>query len=106
MLEMVPARAAALLARLRCLAWLVALMLLVAFAAPVAGRARGQFEQIRAGGPTFSVPSFGLQVRLPRGWHATGRALLNIVSPRPVLALASFSLTGLPTQVGLLRPAR
>jgi hypothetical protein len=100
MLEMVPTRAAALLARHRCLPWLVALTLLVAFATPVAGQARGQFDPIGADGTTFSVPSFGLQVRPPRGWHATGRALLNLVSPRPVLALASFSLTGLPTQVG------
>ncbi|MDP9224819.1 MAG: hypothetical protein M3P18_13430 [Actinomycetota bacterium] len=97
---MVPVQAAALLARPRCLSWLVALTLLVAFAAPAAAKAGGPFEQIVASGPPFSVPAVRLQVQPPRGWHATGRALVNLVAPRPVLTLASFSLAGLPTEVG------
>ena len=100
MLEMVPVQVAALLARPRRLAWRVALALLVASGAPVAVQARGSVEQFGAGGPLFSVPAGGLQVRPPRGWHATGRPLVNLTAPRPVLALASFSLTGLPTEVG------
>jgi hypothetical protein len=98
--EMVPVRAAALLARPRCLAWVVTLTLLVAFVAPAAVQARGSIEQFGAGEPLFRVPAVGLQVRPPRGWYATGRALAKLVAPRPVLALASFSLAGVPTQVG------
>jgi hypothetical protein len=50
--------------------------------------------------PGFHVPAVGLGVRAPAGWQVTGRPLLNLVSPRPVLAVADFSLAGLPTDVG------
>jgi hypothetical protein len=50
--------------------------------------------------PTVRVPAVGLDLRAPAGWHASGRPLVKLISPRPVLAVADFSLAGIPTAVG------
>jgi hypothetical protein len=46
------------------------------------------------------VPAVGLAVRLPAGWNASGRPLVDLVSPRPVLAVANFPLAGIPMDAG------
>lgn len=64
----------------------------------------GTFDSraVAAGASTapFRVPAFGLLVRIPAGWHATDRPLVRLVAPRPVVAVASFSLAGLPAETG------
>ena len=39
-------------------------------------------------------------MRVPAGWHATERPLVRLVAPRPVVAVASFSLAGLRAEAG------
>jgi hypothetical protein len=96
---MLRAEAVALLARPRWLP-LLALTLMVVSEAPAAAQAPHPFARVAVDASPFSLPGAGLQVRLPHGWHATGRALVGVVSPRPVLSVASFSLAGLAAESG------
>jgi hypothetical protein len=64
----------------------------------------GRFDSLAlaagSNAPPFRAPAFGLFGRAPAGWYATDRPLVRLVAPRPVLAVASFSLAGLPAETG------
>ena len=75
--------------------WLVVLLLGLG-----AGTPDGRGDAARPGRHLLDVPAVGLRVRAPPGWHVTGRSLLDLVSPRPVLAVADFSLAGLSGEAG------
>ena len=74
--------------------------LLLALLALGPGRVDGRALAAGSSTAPFRVPAFGLLVRTPAGWHATDRPLVRLVAPRPVVAVASFSLAGLPAETG------
>ena len=65
-----------------------------------AGRFDSRAAAVGSDPPPFRVPAFGLLVRAPAGWYATDRPLVRLVSPRPVLAIASFPIADLPAETG------
>lgn len=82
--------------RSRLGAGLVILLLGLGPDTPAGGAAADQASRHR-----LDVPAVGLRLRAPPGWHVvTGRPLLDLVSPRPVLAVADFSLAGLAREAG------